>query len=331
MKTLVLSIFLSLYCILAFSQQKKATIVPAKKQIAPTHKTANSPIIKPVNKLNSQKASLKAANEQLKVKTAPATKPVNANKPVENVTIQKETTLPETEHQKYERILNSERKNNNAPTKAVSKTINKTNNLPQVEEKYYSFGLGLKYGRNLATLTTTGLASKNKALQQGNLVGLIFNFYLGDYISLQPELNFTQRGLAYTYQDDYDRLKTNYIEVPLLMKLSFGNKVKVFLNMGGYGAYWLNSKLENKTNGNITALTYPFDKDLNDGYADNRLDYGAIAGVGVSTEILGGDIFIEGRYTYGLADISKFETKPSNYTSSKNQIMGLSLGYLINF
>lgn len=334
---------LSVCITMAFGQQKKSSIAPAKKPAATPQKTVSTPTKKPVAKPAvlkeqtktiakpiTQKTATNPVIEQPTVKTEPATKQVVTENKAPNSTHQKEVITPLMERQMYDSALQNERKNSYvSKTEAAEPSQNKV--LPNQYQNNNAFGIGLRYGKNFATLNTTGLASKNKVQQRGNLFGLFFNIPLSQNMSLQPEVNYSQRGLAYAYQEDYDRLKTNYIEVPLLLKLSFGNRTKFFFNLGGYGAYWLSGELANKTDGKTSTLKYPFDKDLSDGIADNRIDYGAMAGLGISTEIFGGSFFIEGRYTYGLADISKFETNPSNYTSSKNQIIGASAGYLFKF
>ncbi len=195
----------------------------------------------------------------------------------------------------------------------------------------YWTGVGFKGGAQTATLTTTGHASQNKKGLLGYTAGIVWAVPISQNIALQTELNYTQRGLSYRYQEDYDRLKSAYVDLPVMLNLSFGDAAKVFVNLGGYGGYWLSGKLQNKTDGNKTSTKLPFDSDASDGYSDNRIDYGLIGGLGLSYKMGSGNVFVEGRYTHGLSDISKISPKPDGYHASSHRIMGISLGYIFSF
>jgi hypothetical protein len=56
-----------------------------------------------------------------------------------------------------------------------------------------------------------------------------------------------------------------------------------------------------------------------------------MAGITASVRALGGYLFVDGRYTYGLADIAKFESKPNGYKPAQHRIIGLSFGYAYSF
>ena len=214
--------------------------------------------------------------------------------------------------------------------KAVSRPVNPT------QQPYPETGndpaFGLKGGLALMTQTTSGQASTNKTWLMGYQGGIFLQIASGDHFSLQPELNYIQKGIRYAYNTDYDQLKATYIDLPILAKVHVGTgRLTANVFAGPYVGYWWMGKLENQTDTQKLKLNYEFDSDKSDGYADNRLDYGAIGGLGVSFSTGNGYILLEGRYQYGLADLVYLSTKPDGYVSTYNRGFQASIGYAIKF
>lgn len=225
--------------------------------------------------------------------------------------------------------------NSAKPTKAVSTP--KPRQVPTktvtYDDTYYNpFGIGIKGGYSMATLTTTGRASDNKVWLPEYQVGVFAHIPLGEFLAIQTEINYSKRGLLYKYNDDFEQLDMSYLEVPLLLKYqTSGEVLSFFAYGGGYAGYWLKGQLISKSNGTENKIDYSFDNDLSDGYSDNRLDYGAMAGLGVKIYVGSGAVILDARYTYGLADISKFDQVPQNYVKSSHRVGAVSIGYVFDF
>ena len=196
-----------------------------------------------------------------------------------------------------------------------------------------TFEIGLQGGLNSSILTTNPLRSNDKVNLIGWNFGAIFNIPLSKRFSLQPEINYTNHGLKYSYESDYEKLTMKYIQLPLLFKYNIinGKTGKIYIQAGGYGGYWLSGELENNTNQDIIKEQYPFDSDVSDGFKDNRLDYGLLGGIGASIKLGSGHLFIQSSYQYGLSDIAKFSTTPDNYTPSLHRVMSATIGYSFAF
>ncbi|WP_414693279.1 outer membrane beta-barrel protein [Ohtaekwangia sp.] len=51
---------------------------------------------------------------------------------------------------------------------------------------------------------------------------------------MQPELNFVQKGYKASEGSATEKLKLNYLELPVLAKVSFGKVTKFYLNAGSF-------------------------------------------------------------------------------------------------
>jgi Outer membrane protein beta-barrel domain len=221
------------------------------------------------------------------------------------------------------------------PTKAVSNP--KPRQVPTktvtYDDTYYNpFGIGIKGGYSMATLTTTGRASDNKVWLPRYQVGVFAHIPLGEFLAIQTEINYSKRGLMYKYNDDFEQLDMSYLEIPLLLKYQTdGEVLSFFAYGGGYAGYWFQGQLISKSSGTEKKLDYPYDNDLSDGYSDNRLDYGAMAGLGIKIYAGSGAVILDARYAYGLADISNFDPLPQNYVKSSHRVGAVSIGYVFDF
>lgn len=137
----------------------------------------------------------------------------------------------------------------------------------------------------------------------GTLVGfegaLFANIALSEDISICPELAFSQKG----FKIDTAQITSNYIEVPLLLKINMGDE-GLYTVIGPYASYLPT----------VNAKTYN----------ESALGWGGIFGFGVK---LGSNAFIEGRYNFS-ANIWRLNKDITNPFGFRNTTIGLSLGYL---
>ena len=120
---------------------------------------------------------------------------------------------------------------------------------------------------------------------------------------------------------------SNYIDLPLVVELSLGNKFRIYADGGAYVGYWAWSHIYGESL-SMDFLLYDdnevarFDEAYEfDSRRDNRFDGGLVAGVGIATAL--GDKLsfnAEWRLFYGLTDTQKnymaFQMPRYNTTSA---------------
>jgi hypothetical protein len=171
-------------------------------------------------------------------------------------------------------------------------------------------------------------------------LGLSFPITSDNFVAIQPELLYIQKG----YKADVgevgfvvanNRINYNYLELPLLLKVNFGEEAfKAFVNAGPSFGYALGGrsradnrdlklKFGNNTSTNDVTYMNP------DNY--NRLDIGLQFGIGAGIAAGPGDLTLEARYGIGLTDFSNVSGQPDSFNKSKNRVIALMLGYAIPF
>ncbi len=156
--------------------------------------------------------------------------------------------------------------------------------------------------------------------------GLVFLLPIGDVFAVQPELLFSQKGAESSYtvlgQTFTSKLTYNYIDIPLLLRLSlgetYGEGLGLYVNGGGYVGYALNgkNKFSNPITNGETDITFD---DVDD---QRRVDFGVALGAGVTL----GNLFFDLRYNHGLNDLLDDDANNSNDNGIKKlQHRGLAL------
>ena len=170
----------------------------------------------------------------------------------------------------------------------------------------------------------------------GAQVGAVVNFGMSNWFSVQPEFLYSQKGYEVIGQisadepveDTYMKLRMNYLEVPVLAKLSFGGeKLRAFLTAGPSVGYWVSGKSEWAYFGHEGKKDYAFREDYKNGIKENRLDIGANVGVGVAYDLGAGALNLDVRYGLGLSDIYK-DRRPSDIPKEGHRTFGVSVVYL---
>ncbi len=190
--------------------------------------------------------------------------------------------------------------------------------------------IGIEGGPNMTNYT---LPAPNYEPSEANLykfsAGITGQYDLTRHFSVKSGLIFEQKGYAdvIDFTDNYGNfIKTtndpnifSYLILPAFAKISFGNKLKFFVNGGPYFGFLLNN----------TFISYPSNNDhpLIFNYTDhyNRFDFGASAGMGLERKIL--DKFIislEARYNYGFLTTFKYSANsPYGRNGSADLLLGL--------
>ena len=185
----------------------------------------------------------------------------------------------------------------------------------------------------------TGYAYDMRYEERGGFtVGIPVQYDFFDWLGVRAEVSFVQKGHKMHRTDVWNKLHTdtrnNYLHVPVMARFSFGGqRVRGFLNAGGYIGGWLSSHREGLTfrwfgdeseedvNGWITpGNSYEFDEKLPfDSRRDNRFEAGLAGGIGVACRVAPRvEIEVEGRCYYALTDMQKaymkFQTPRYNTT-----------------
>ena len=219
-----------------------------------------------------------------------------------------------------------------------------------------AFYLGPRLGINMTALThyaeTIDYDTAQNSQYIGVHTGLVANFAFTENLSIQSEFLYTKKGHKLSLnQDTVDfsregsfKYILNYIEVPVLLKASFGpSEVQFYLNAGPYWGHWLGGKskyklsvvetdkdpVDFKVNSDID-----FEKDWPEGSIANRTDFGIIFGGGFAYESGPGKILIDFRYSSSLRDLSTWEdlnAKPEDHKELRNRVFGISFAYIFEF
>ncbi|WP_170299168.1 porin family protein [Larkinella terrae] len=320
----------------------------AEAQTAKPKTTATATKPKPV--ATAQKKTTTAAKPKVAVKK-PAPKPAVATAPAATTTtvasvttpaepapvLAQQTTVetkPEVETTTKESTKRSKKAKAEKPEKVKAEKAEKPAKPEKpvrvkTESAYSGKGLsvGIRGGVN-ALLNefnpgVEGTEAGQSETAPGFTGGVIINYGVGNVFSIQPEILYTRRSVKFAGEESGQKFSVqasfNAVEVPLLLKLSFGRKTRFFVNAGPYISYGLDGRVKFVVDGQT--LADEKQKLTND---DARLEYGVTGGLGVSIPAGPGSILIEGRYHYSLGNNA--DPKPVEYVSQ--QVATFSVGYL---
>jgi hypothetical protein len=180
---------------------------------------------------------------------------------------------------------------------------------------------GIKAGASLADLNDPddAFGDAESSTRNGFVAGAFVAFPLGDNFSLQPEALFAQKGAQFEFEDLDSKLKLDYVEVPLLLKLRSGDDgFRPYVLAGPYVGFRMKAEAEVDAGEDGTSTT-----DLED--ETKSTDYGAVAGVGLEIPAGSGAFLIEARYTRGLTNIASDDV--DNDDEVKNSVWSLLVGF----
>lgn len=188
--------------------------------------------------------------------------------------------------------------------------------------------VGVTAGYALNTMSTDTRYAYD--LNYGNRGGITFGvpvaYSFNEWFALRADVMYIQKNYEKTrsgfFKGLYDKTTNSFASLPLVAQFSFGGeRLKGFVNGGGYIGYWLSSSIKGKTANLDERDTNPtdylsqtnqvyFETDVDfNSLRDNRLDYGLTAGAGLEyrlNNLLG--ITAEVRHYYGLANLYKNKT-----------------------
>ncbi|MGM9509271.1 porin family protein [Larkinella sp. GY13] len=342
MKASLFTVCLVAVGLLAEAQTTKPKPTTAAKPVAAVQK---KPVAAAPKKTTTAKPKTTAtAAKKPATKPAVATAPKATTTAVESVTATAEAepmlaqqtvveTKPQAETPSKEATKRSKKAKAEKPAKAPkAEKVAKPEKPARIKtESAYSgrgLSIGIRGGVNAllneyapgGDLDGVGGASETAP---GFTGGLVINYGLGNVFSIQPEILYTRRSAKFAGEVEGQKfslqVSANAIEVPLLLKLSFGRKTRFFVNAGPYVAYGLDARYKFVVDGETLA-----DEKRTLTSDDARLEYGVTGGLGVSIPAGPGRLLIEGRYNYSLG--TDADPQPAEYVSQ--QVATFSLGYV---
>jgi len=162
--------------------------------------------------------------------------------------------------------------------------------IPPVKVRNSVHMLGVKYGVNLCTVSSSPPIGENMVLTKNSL-SVLYTYYhtLWGYMSnfgLQFGVNYAEEGYGSKYYPQYGELY-KIVEVPLISQFHIDfSRFRILANLGGYGGYRLST-----------------DRDGGFDQYDQRYDYGVIGGAGFAVIFKPFELQLEGNYKYSFASM----------------------------
>ena len=159
----------------------------------------------------------------------------------------------------------------------------------------------------------------------GILAGAFLGIPITDMFSIEPQALFSQKGANVQGVGNKSSLegsvRINYIEVPVLLKLSFpgyNSRVIPFLFAGPAVGFKVSCKAE----GVILAITGDRDCDETDLFPDVKsTDFSGTVGGGIKFRAMDQLVILDARYTHGFTDVIE-----SNNREIKNRAFAVTIG-----
>lgn len=168
---------------------------------------------------------------------------------------------------------------------------------------------GLKAGVNSSTVTDEGNSGITRLL--GGIGGVFVGGDVNGNVGIQVEGLYSMRGAKDTSDNTETTLRTNYIDVPVLLRVGAGsaNGMGFHVFTGPQVSYLLDAKVTNDD------LSIDVKDEL------ETLDFGWTLGVGLEAS----RFLVDARYTMGLKDMNKAGTNFDN--EMKNRTFAVMVGY----
>ena len=180
--------------------------------------------------------------------------------------------------------------------------------------QYPKYAVGLRGG------TSWSMMLFNPSVSQPSMpmtyhAGAQFRMISEKYCGIKLELNYAQKG----FKDTYGHRRLDYIELPFMTHITFGQQLfRFFIDFGPEIAYLIQ---DNIILSDAQQHSLP---------AKNRFDYGIVGGLGFELNTRTGIYTIDARYHFGLNNVMG-NSASEYFKSSTNQCITLSLAYLFPF
>jgi hypothetical protein len=186
-------------------------------------------------------------------------------------------------------------------------------------DRYAGFVGGLNFADLSTKLSTGGELETNLHVAFG--VGAVMGFPLREKVYLQLEPKYLQKGgklLQETPEEgsgqepspDLD-FRFSFIEIPILAKITFGEQIKRYAFFGPTFGFLLSAEVDAEFDNQT------FTADIKE--TSKKTDFGILLGTGASFPLGRGELFFDGRYSAGFANLSKGGTVQFKHGSEIRQ------------
>lgn len=178
---------------------------------------------------------------------------------------------------------------------------------------------GLKAGMNIANIHGDDVEDVWDS-KIGICAGGFITCSLSGLFAIQPELLFTMKGSKAEEAGNKVTMKLNYLEIPVLVKLSIPTPgiVKPSLFVGPSLAIKLSAKAKVEFAGESE------EEDISEELKST--DFGLVFGGGIDFGLGRGKLTVDGRYTLGLATTHEPE-EGEEEVDMKNGVISIMVGY----
>lgn len=160
----------------------------------------------------------------------------------------------------------------------------------------------------------------------GLLIGGFINFNIAPVISIQPEVNFSQKGYKMDYEADVmgstvttsTTATLNYLEIPVNVKVGLG---PLYAMAGPYFGYALSGEVTTKVDDTENTDDIDFEES-----ETSRTDFGLNVAAGYKKGIGPVNVFGEVRYGMGFTDLDETDN-----SEMKNSHLGVYVGVILGF
>jgi hypothetical protein len=212
---------------------------------------------------------------------------------------------------------------------------------------YAQFQVGPVVGANLSGLNISPRdAGVTTNIKSGYAFGAVIAYDFSPMFSIQLQPVYIQKGgLIKSAQTDMglileieQTVDVNYIDVPLLLKVSFeGESIKPFLFAGFDVAFSLDDSLKFTVN-NVTVNGQDYTQELPSELIEQKLkskkmEYSILFGAGISIPVGILDLFIQAQYNLGLSNVNgEYEwLQPEHGPKLNNRGLQVMTGVLYSF
>lgn len=198
------------------------------------------------------------------------------------------------------------------------------------------WNIGVGFGSTMSSASFQGQTSRQgistKTYNQYH-GGLAIRYIGEKNLGVIAELNYAQNGWIQEFKDNPEFAHShqlNYLEMPILTHIYFGNKVRFMINLGPKISYLLSDSEEindalkdHLASGNVDVNTPTYQYYH---LAEKKIDYGIMGGAGLEFRSAIGNLALEGRYYFGLSDFYR-NSKADYFGRSANRVISVKLTY----
>ncbi len=157
--------------------------------------------------------------------------------------------------------------------------------LPMGSLAQWRAGLNFGGDYNFYTRDVHYLSDVHYEGHEGFTLGASVQYDFLDWLGVRADINIMEKNHLEKRKlvpIDY-RIDNSYLQVPVMASFSFGGrKLRGFMNLGFYGGYWMNSRLNGKEYDTQSGTGYEMEMDMSfSDTRDQRWDFGLVAGAGV--------------------------------------------------